>query len=67
VDRPAIDGEEALHRQEGAALVAIGKRVILREVLDEGSGLLDQRRVGLVVTEARARNRERGVGETNAR
>ena len=28
LDRPAVDGEEALHRHEGAALVAVGQRVI---------------------------------------
>lgn len=56
-DGPTLRRQEALDSEKGATLVAVGKRVILREVFDEGSGLLDQRWVGIVVAEARARNR----------
>jgi hypothetical protein len=67
LDRPTIDREKALDGEEGAALVVVEQGVISCQVFDQSGDLLDQRHVGLLVTEARARDGERGVGKADSR
>lgn len=61
--RPAVGVEESRGKQERDALVGVGQRMVLGEMLKQDGGLLDERRVRLDAAERRERGVRRLLGE----
>jgi hypothetical protein len=59
---PPVGVQESRSQQERRSLVAIGQRMVLREMCDEDGGLVEQFRVGVFASERGERGMDRRLG-----
>ncbi len=58
---------EQPHRQEGGSLVAVGKRMVSCQMLDQDGSLFDQIRIGVLISETGLRRSQGGIGKRDSR